>query len=434
MFAMLLWAADAPPLDWGVRIPLSLMFFLEFAIWGAWYVVLGQYLTTLGFSGKQIGSIYSTLALGSIVAPPIFGALADQYVEAQYLVGGLHLVGAAFLLMMASIRTPGWFFLAALGYALVYAPTLPLTNAIVFAKVPDATRDFPTIRVLGTIGWIAANLFLKVLLKPGEPVNNRPLLLAVVLSVVLGLYSFALPSVPPGLQGTALKEKLTTLMNDFSWPALGAFLAKLFPFTEALNLFRDFPFAVFFSISLLVSIAMSFYFSFTSIYLEQGVKIRPDYVGPITTLGQAIEIIFMFTLGYFISTFGMKAILVAGMSAWALRYLCFALSRPFVLVLLGLALHGVCFDFFFGAGFIHVETTAPEVIRSSAQALYSTLVYGIGMYTGTVLSGWVNQGFTREFVDPVTQERTRITDWRSFWLVPFVGVVACLVPFVIFFR
>ncbi len=404
---LLLLGAEAAPLEWSVRLPLSVMNFLEFAIWGAWFVVLGQYLFALRFSGKQIGSIYATMALGAVFTPLVFGAAADKLSAGEQLMVILHLAGAALLFWMARIKTPRLFFWVALAYALVYSPTLSLSNGIIFAHIPDATRDFPTIRVLGTIGWIAANLSLKVLLQPGRPVNNRPLLLAAALSAALGVYSLFLPNTPPQ-------------------PAVNPL--------DALGLFKSSSFAVFFGISFVITIALAFYYGFTSLYLEQRVRVRPDNVGPLMTIGQWAEIIFMLLLPWFLVNFGMKWVLVMGMAAWGVRYAIFAAARPFPLVLLGLALHGVCFDFFFAAGFIYVAQTAPAEVNNSAQALFATLTYGLGMYLGNEASGWVHQWCTREVLAPDGQEKARVTDWRTFWLVPCLGVLASLACFAVLFR
>jgi nucleoside transporter len=401
--------AEAPPLSLGTRLPLSVMNFLEFAVWGAWFVVLGQYLHSLKFTGTQIGSIYATMALGSIITPIFIGAIADRYFASEWLMVILHLVGAGLLFWMAKIRTPRLFYWVALAYAFVYSPTLSLSNGIIFGNIPDGTRDFPTIRVLGTIGWIAANLFLKVLLKPGEPVNNRPLLLAALLSLTLGLFSFFLPHTPPSGQASA------------------------FPFLEALQLFKEPSFAAFFSISFLITIALAFYYSFTSLYLQQRIQVRPGNVGPLMTIGQWSEIIFLLALPWFVDHLGFKWVLVIGMAAWGVRYGIFALARPFPLILLGLALHGICFDFFFAVGFIYVDKTAPAAIRNSGQALFGALTYGLGMYLGTEASGWVNHLCTSETVDPVTQEKIKVVNWEKFWIIPCVGVVISLALFLLFF-
>jgi nucleoside transporter len=402
--------ADKPELELGIRLSLSTMNFLQFAIWGAWFVVLGQYLNALKFTGKQIGSIYATMSLGSFVTPIIVGAVADRYFDSEYVMAFLHLVGAVLLFWMAQIRTPGKFYLVTLVYALVYSPTLPLSNGIIFRNVPDGQRDFPTIRVLGTIGWIAANLFLKVLLKPGQPVNNRPLLLAAALSTVLGLFSFLLPHTPPDENANPL------------------------PFLDALDLLRETSFAVFFGVSFVISLALAFYYSFTSLFLEQKVGVRPDLVGPLMTIGQWMEIIFLLALPWFLDMFGMRWVLIIGMAAWGIRYAIFTVGGPFPFIIFGLALHGICFDFFFAAGFIHVENTAPKAITNSAQSLFAALTYGLGMYLGTELSGWLNYWCTRETVDPATGEKRRVVDWTRFWLIPCIGVLVCLVAFVLLFN
>jgi hypothetical protein len=431
--------AETPPLHFDVRLPLSVMNFLEFAIWGSWFVVLGQYLNALKFSGKQIGSIYATMALGSTLSPIFVGAIADRFFASEWVMVSLHLIGAVLLFWLAYIRTPMKFYWVALVYALAYAPTLSVSNAIIFANIPDAQRDFPTIRVLGTIGWIAANLFQKVLLKPGEPVNNRPLLFAAFLSAVLGLVSFLLPHTPP---------------PDSPEP---------FPFLKALELLSEKSFAVFFGISFLITIALAFYYSFTSLFLEQHVKVRPGNVGPLMTIGQWMEIFFLlgiptgiyfgrnldipnlisfgenlhitsdFGLHWFLKKWGIKDVLILGMAAWVVRYAIFAIGKPFPLVILGLALHGICFDFFFAAGFIYVEQTAPIAIRNSGQALFATLTYGLGMYLGTEASGWINHLFTREVRDPVSGETVKVTNWHAFWLVPFLVGLISLLLFVLLF-
>jgi nucleoside transporter len=322
----------------------------------------------------------------------------------------LHLIGAGLLFWMAKIRDARKFWFAALLYALSYAPTISLANGIMFTSIPDSVRDAPTLRVWGTIGWIASNLFLKVLLQPGQPVNNRPLLLASVLAAVFGLFAFVLPNTPPTNTASA------------------------FPFFDALALLKDPPFAVFFGVSFLITIALAFYYSFTSLFLEQRVGVRSDNVGPLMTIGQWAEIIFMLLLPWFLQNFGMKWVLVMGMGAWGVRYALFTLGKPFPLILIGLALHGICYDFFFQAGFIHVDGTAPADIKQSAQALFVALSYGIGMYLGTEASGWTNHYFTKETPDPVTGELVKVTDWSKFWLAPCVGVLICLVLFVILFN
>jgi nucleoside transporter len=398
----------AQSIDLAVRIPLSILNFLEFAIWGAWFVVLGNYLNSLQFSRKDIGRIYATMAIGSIIAPMFLGTIADRYFAAEQLMGVLHLAGAILLFAMARIRTPRAFYWTALAYSLAYSPTLTLSNTVVFANVPK-TLDFPSFRVLGTIGWIAAGLSLRLLIKPGQQVNNKPLLLASALSVILGVYSFFLPHTPPSADTGEI------------------------PFVKAFRMFEQTGPAVFLISALLITIALAFYYSFTALYLEQGAKVRPENVGPLMTIGQWVEIVFMLLLPWFITTLGMKWVLVLGMAAWGVRYAIFAARPPLPIILFGIALHGICFDFFLAAGMMHTAEIASADIKASAQSLYGVLTYGLGMWLGTEASGWLNQYYTSETVDPATGEKVRVTDWRKFWIVPCAGVLAGLVLFVIFF-
>ena len=295
-------------------------------------------------------------------------------------------------------------------YAMIYAPTIMLVNPLTFANIPDATRDFPSIRLFGSLGWIAANLSLKLMLKPGQPVSNRPILLASGLSLVLGVFSFFLPHTPPHPDAPAV------------------------PFFDAVALLKEPSFAVFFGVSFLIAVALAFYFSFTSIFLEKKVGVRSDNVAPLMTIGQWTELGLLYFLPDFLNMFGMKWVLVLGMAAWGVRYGFFALGKPLILIVLGIALHGVCFDFFFAAGFIHVDNTAPRSIAASGQALFAVLTYGLGMYLGTEASGWLNQRLTRDVVDPATGTVERITDWRTFWLIPAISITVSVVLFVVLFR
>jgi nucleoside transporter len=402
----LLAAAESAPLSLEVRIPLSIMNFLEFAIWGAWWVVLGQYLETLNFTRKQIGRVYATMAIGSIVTPLFAGWLADSFFAAEHVLAVLHLVGAALLFSLARIRNEKAFYWVALLYAFMYSPTIPLANAIVFANAQGS--DFPLIRVLGTIGWIAAGSSLKLLLKPGQPVNNRPLLLASLLSLGLGIMSFWLPHTPPHPSEASI--------------------------TRCFELFHNRSFVVFLAASLVVSAAFAFYFAFTAIFLEKRIGVRSDNVGPLMTLGQWVEIGGMYALQQLVPVWGFKAILALGMFTVAARYAIFAIARPFALVVLAIAAHGICFDFFLAAGFMYIDQAAAADIRSSAQSLFSVLTYGVGMYIGTEGAGWLNQKLTREVLNAKTGEIERVTDWRTFWLVPAIGSAAAALLFLLLFS
>jgi predicted MFS family arabinose efflux permease len=235
-------------------------------------------------------------------------------------------------------------------------------------------------------------------------------LMAAVLSAVLGIGCFFQPHTPPPANPNP------------------------FPFWEALSLLREPSFAVFYGVSFLITIALAFYYSFTSLFLEQRVGVKPGNVGPLMTIGQWSEIIFLLALPWFLGQFGMKTVLLVGMLAWGLRYAIFSAGQPFPLILVGLALHGICFDFFFAAGFIHVENTAPADIRNSGQALFAALTYGLGMYLGTEASGWVNHYVSKEVTDEKSGEVKRVTDWTKFWMIPCVGVTISLLLFALLFA
>jgi nucleoside transporter len=395
---------SAPPLDMGVRLRLSVMMFLQFAVWGSWFVVFGNYLLApvdkggLGFNGTQTGSLYGTMALGAIISTMVAGQLADRVMASEYLMAIFHLIGAVLLYLMATIHGYNALWWTALAYALVYNPTLAISNSLAFSHIPDATRDFPTLRVLGTIGWIVANMAIDIFLPKGALETNKPLLMAAVVSVGLGAFSFMLPHTPPsGKKGDAL------------------------PFLRALKLLLDPSFGIFFGISFVITIALAFYYGFAGPYLQSlNVKAIPS----VMSIGQWSELGFMLLLPFALKRFGMKGVLTVGMAAWAARYGLFSLGHPFALILVGVALHGVCFDFFLAAGFIHTDNKAPSSIRGSAQALFSFLTYGVGMWIGNLVSGRIVDAFTVNGVQ----------NWSRIWAVPAIGAAVCLALFLVLWK
>jgi len=394
-----------PPLDMGVRLRLSVMMFLQFAVWGSWFTVFNIYCATpkpdggLGFTGTQIGSLYGTMALGAIISTMFAGQLADRVLSSEYLMAIFHLAGAVLLYLMAQIHSYDALWWTALAYALLYNPTLAISNSLAFHNVPDATRDFPTLRVLGTIGWIAVGFAVGYLLPGNANQTNKPLLLAAALSALLGLFSLALPHTPPtGKKGEAV------------------------PFLRAIKLLADPSFGVFFAVSFVITIALAFYYGFAGTFLKElDVHPKPEVT---QTFGQMSEIFFMLLLPFALKRFGMKGVLTVGMAAWAVRYGLFSLMHPLFLVIIGVVLHGVCFDFFLAAGFIHTDNKAPVAIRGSAQALFSFLTYGLGMWIGNEISGRVVDRFTIGGVK----------HWSSIWAVPAVGATICLVLFILLWR
>jgi nucleoside transporter len=403
--------SSKPPLATGIRVRLSIMMFLQFAVWGSWWVVFSNYVMAptasggLGFSGTQNGSLFGTMALGAIISTLFAGQLADRVLSSEYLMAIFHLVGAALLLAMATLHNFGALWWTALAYALLYNPTIAISSSLSFSNVPDAARDFPMLRVFGTLGWIAANLAIDYVLPLVTHLNghniastNRPLLMAAVLSLALGLFSFMLPHTPPtGKKGDAI------------------------PILKALRLMRDPSFASFISLSFLITIAMAFYYTFIGRF-EQSVGITQ--VATISTIGQAVEIGFMLLLPLALLRLGMKWVLGVGMVGWVVRYLLFSMQHPYWVILIGIALHGVCFDFFFAAGFIHTDNKSPAKIRASAQAFYTFVTYGVGMFLGNELSG--------SLVDYFTVNNT--IAWGKVWLIPAAIAAVCLLLFLVLWH
>lgn len=395
-----------PPLDMGLRLRLSAMMFLEFAVWGSWFVVFNFYCAqTLHFSNAQIGSLYGNVALGAIISMMFAGQIADRLMPAQYLMAICHLVGAGLLYMMATVHDYNTMWYVTLAYALLYNPTLALSNTVAFANIPDSTRDFPTLRVLGTIGWIVAASFFDwgALATGGNhffanaAVTNKPLIFATILSALLGVLSFALPNTPP--KGTT-----------------GGI-----PFVRALKLLKEPSFGIFFTISFVITIALSFYYTFAGEYLG---SLGVNKIGATMSLGQWSELGFMLCLPFALKRLGMKWVLGVGMAAWAVRYTFFCIAHPFALVLIGVALHGVCFDFFLAAGFIYTDEKAPQAIRGSAQSLFSFLVYGAGMYLGAIAAGQVAEHYTVNGA----------VNWSKVWLIPAIGAAVCLAVFLAIWK
>ncbi len=421
-----------PPLGMGLRIQLSGMMFLQFAIWGTWFVLLSNYLQAMEFPGITIGGVYGTVHLGAIVSSIFIGQIADQYFSSEKLMAVLHTAGGALLLWMATLTDSTQFYWVALAYALVYSPTLALCNSVAFTHLPDAQRDFPSVRVLGTIGWMFVG-FITVPLSiylfgntGGEIAENAapsystviggtrftlPLLQAAGISIFLGVYCLFLPHTPPtGKAGDGI------------------------PFLRALGLMKEYSFAVFYLVSLAIAVASAFYFSFGGNFLQFGLGTPETWVSQKLAIGQTCELFLLLALPFFLRHLGMKWVLTLGMLCWGLRYLLFATNGMFPItvggvpwypiILLGIALHGICFDFFFAAGFIHVENTAPKEIRASAQSLFNFLTYGIGMFTGMTVSGWLKDYYTDDST----------TNWPSFWLWPGVTAILFVLVFIVLFR
>ena len=381
--------------------------FLEFFIWGAWFVTMGSYLTgSLGFSGAESAMAYSTQSWGAIIAPFIIGLIADKYVNAERLLGVIHLIGAGLMYVLASATEFSAFYPYLLLYMILYMPTLALVNAISFRQMDDPARHFGNIRVWGTVGWIVAGLAISYLFAWDSQAGlaagllRNTFTMAAMASLALGVFSFTLPATPPqkGGSGGGLRD------------ALGL---------DALALLRDRNFLIFFAASILICIPLAFYYQHANQFLTE---IQVANAAGIQTLGQVSEVAFMLLVPFFLKRFGMKLTLLIGMLAWAARYVLFAYGNAGELVfmlILGIALHGVCYDFFFVSGQVFTDSKAGPRYKGAAQGLITLATYGVGMLIGFWIAGQLTDAFAIQGGGH---------DWRSIWLYPaaFAALVAVL--------
>ena len=373
-----------------LKTRLALMMFLQYVIWGSWYVTISTYLTqTLHFSGTQAGAVFGTVSVASLVSPFFVGLVADRFFATERVMSVLYALSAIAVFMVTRVETFAAVYSLMLLFCLCYFPTIALTNSITMQQVADPGRDFPPIRTVGTVGWIVVNLavgFLRI------EADATQFLLASAACVVMSVYSFlALPHTPPPARG-----------QQVTWRrVLGL---------DALAMMKERTYAVFAVASVLACIPLTFYYSFTNAYLnEVGVV---NAAGKMS-LGQMSELVMLLSMPFIFRVASVRAILLTGLAAWAARYLLLAYGDPgpgMWMFYIAIVLHGVCYDFFFVTGQLYTDQEAPAHLRSTAQGFITFITYGVGMLIGSLLSGTALDYFT------TTGAGGAVRDWRAFWI------------------
>jgi nucleoside transporter len=394
-------------MPFSIRLRLSFMMFLNYIIWGAWYVTIGTYLTaTLKFSGTETGAVFGTTALASMVSPFFVGLFADRFFASERVLALLHLVGAVLLYFVTQTTAFGPVYAIMFAYCLCYFPTISLTNSLALQHISDPGRDFPLIRVFATLGWIAIGLVIGHL---GVEASHVPFLIASGASVAMALFSLTLPHTPPPNRGQEITARRI----------LGL---------DALVMFKDSSFLIFVVASILACIPLTFYFSFTNAYLNDVHVVNS--AGKMT-LGQASEVIMMLLMPFIFRRVTVKGILVMGLAAWTIRYALLAFGDPgpgMWMFYLAILLHGVCYDFFFMTGQLYTDMQAPQNLRGAAQGLIIFLTYGVGMFIGSMLSGTAVDYFSHSAAGAV------VRDWKAFWLSSSTGAFVILFMILVAFR
>jgi nucleoside transporter len=396
------------------RLQLSVMMFLEFFIWGAWFVTLGTFLiNNLHATGAETSAVFSTQSWGAIIAPFIIGLIADRYFNAEKILGILHLVGAVLMYQMSTAADVSVFYPYVLGYMILFMPTLALVNSISFNQMKDTGKEFPKVRVWGTIGWIIAGLAISFVFLWDSAENvkaglmKNTFLLASVASLVLGIFSFFLPKTPPKVaKGT--KVKVSEILG-----------------LDALKLLKDKNFLIFFIASISICIPLAFYYQYANPFLQDIGVTNPTAK---MSLGQFFEVFFLLMLPFIFKKFGFKITILAGMLAWAIRYALFAYGNAddlYFMLIIGIILHGICYDFFFVSGQIYTDAKAGPKYKSAAQGLITLATYGVGMLIGYEIAGLIADAYK-------TGESA--FDWKMIWIIPSMIALVVFILFAIFFN
>jgi nucleoside transporter len=393
-----------------LKIKLSFFMFLQYFIWGSWYVSMGTYLAnTLKFKGEQIGAAYGAFAIGSMISPFFVGLIADRYFASEKLLAVLGILGGVALCVLPQLKEFAAFYPMLIVYCALYAPTLALGNSLSFHQLVDSKKDFPRVKIFSAVGWIAGGVTLSLL--KGEQ-SSAQFYLAGSASILLGLFSLALPHTPP--RKTGQNVRLAEILG-----------------LDALALLKKPSFAIFIACMFLICVPLYFYFVMMSIYLTE---LQWSNLAGKMTLAQVSDVIFLFLLPLMLKSFGYKKTILLGILAWVTRYFLLAGSVNFqslqVLLIFGaILLHGVCYDFLFIAGQLYVDAEANERIRGACQGFIAFILWGIGAFVGTMLAGKVLEMHTLPEAIGLIKH-----NWSQIWMTPALGAVAVLVIFVIFFR
>lgn len=390
------------------------MMFLQFFVWGGWFVTLGTFLgNNLNATGGQIAMAFSTQSWGAIIAPVFIGLIADRYFNAEKILGILHLLGSGLLLLMSQTNDFSVFYLYVFSYMLLYMPTLALVNSVSFNQMKDTASEFPLIRTFGTIGWIISGVVISYVFSwdtqdsiTSGALSNTFKMVALA-SLILGAFSFSLPKTPP----YGNDQKSFSLKSALGW--------------DALKLLKDRNFLLFFIASVLICIPLAFYYQQANPFL---VELGMNNPTAKMALGQVSEVLFMLLLPTFFIRFGFKKTILVGMMAWVVRYLLFAygdIGEKAYMIIIGILLHGICYDFFFVSGQIYTDFKAGEKVKSAAQGLITLATYGVGMLIGFWIAGKVSDAFLIQ---------TGQHDWDTIWKFPALFALGILLLFLLIFK
>ncbi len=422
------------------RVLLSVMMFLQLFVWGAWFATLGAALAGNGLA-DQIGGAFGSAPIAAIIAPLFLGVVADRFFNSEKTMGVLHLIGGCLMFLAPGLMARGdgetliWVFI---GHMLCYMPTLGLSNTIAFANIDDQNK-FPALRVWGTIGWIAAGLIVGGL---GWSSSPNIFTLAGVSGLILGVFCFFLPSTPPPAKGKPIDLNALLMLDAF-------------------KMLANIPFLVFIACSTLICIPLAYYYAVTSNYLTH---IGYSAAGSTMTLGQMSEILFMILIPFFYRRLGVKMMILVGMFAWIARYALFSFGAPEQItwmILLGVLLHGVCYDFFFVTGFMYTDNKASKEIKGQAQSMLVFFTQGVGMFFGFKVAGakfgstvtnatplteampaaepfTFLESFGKMFVVdkpeiPGTLFADTMMQWKEFWMFPCLMAIVITVIFFVSF-